>query len=44
MTMKIAVRLVLGLAMLMGVGQVWAQSATGTIAGTVTDPDCGVEW
>jgi hypothetical protein len=37
MTMKIAVRLVL--AMLMGVGQVWAQSATGTIAGTVTDPD-----
>jgi hypothetical protein len=39
MTMKIAVRLVLGLAMLMGVGQVWAQSATGTIAGTVTDPD-----
>jgi hypothetical protein len=39
MTMKIAVRLVLGLMMSMGVGQIWAQGTTGTIAGTVTDPD-----
>jgi hypothetical protein len=44
MTMKIAERLVLGLAMsslmaLAGVGPVVAQGTTGTIAGTVTDPD-----
>ena len=37
--MKIAVRLVLGLLMMVGVGQVLAQGATGAIAGTVTDPD-----